>query len=325
MSFQPTNPPHWRPEDAQLLQSLRQKAGLDELVFARTNTVSLAQLRELEQGGESSFYNPQIKRSTGVKLLRKLGHELPSISEHVRTDSLLTEENPAAQVLLPTPAAPKRNSSAPSVRAAATSSNLGQAIDITSTWMYWGLGLSTLALLAFAVTLWPQAMTNTTARSPLAIAPSDSPAKPLAQAPAPTQSDPLIAITAPSTASAVSDTTSTAPPTSTASLSPARSVNQACDWRHRDDSTVFQQTAPIKPGNYVHFVAQAETTLCVLDQDNKLTTLNLPAGSAKSVYGVAPFLVHSSGWQNLNVFFQGRPVRGVREGTQHLQLLSQAF
>jgi hypothetical protein len=55
---------------------LREEAGINELVFARSNTVSLAQLKELELGGQSSFYIEAIKRSTGVKLLKKLGHDL---------------------------------------------------------------------------------------------------------------------------------------------------------------------------------------------------------------------------------------------------------
>lgn len=67
----------WRPADGQLLLSLREKAGIDASVFARDNTVSLAQLKELETADGHRFYSAQIKRNAGVKMLKNLGHELP--------------------------------------------------------------------------------------------------------------------------------------------------------------------------------------------------------------------------------------------------------
>lgn len=70
--------PTWRPEDGQLLLSLREKAGIDAFVFVRTNTISLSQLKELETAEGNCFYNAQIKYCTGVKLLKNLGHELPA-------------------------------------------------------------------------------------------------------------------------------------------------------------------------------------------------------------------------------------------------------
>jgi hypothetical protein len=52
----------WGPEDGELLQSIREKAGMDALVFARANTISLAQLQELEggegRGGDQSDAGP---------------------------------------------------------------------------------------------------------------------------------------------------------------------------------------------------------------------------------------------------------------------------
>jgi transcriptional regulator with XRE-family HTH domain len=86
------NNPSWRAEDGQLLRSLREEAGIDALVFARNNTVSLAQLKELESGGNNSFYNPAIKRNTGVKLLKKLGHDL-DIPAQFKLDLAATKMN----------------------------------------------------------------------------------------------------------------------------------------------------------------------------------------------------------------------------------------
>lgn len=317
------NTPHWRPEDGQLLQSLREKVGLDELVFARTNTVSLTQLRELERGGESSFYNPQIKRNTGVKLLRKLGYELPAPvpPEPVHALVTLSPDTPEPALVIPATAQPPMVQGTVAVLAG-HSPSFGHRL--TGGWsmspIFWGLSLSVLALLAVLTTTGSKATLSASSFSPaldsaLPQAPSKSLAQPVA-----------FNDTTPSPASSASLAAgSDLPEESTTLSSPPRSGDVACDPQHRDSSTVFQQTAPLKPGNYVYFVAQADTTLCVLDHHNKLTHLNLSAGSTKSVYGAAPFLVQSSSWQDLAVFFQGRRVQAVLEGTPHLQLLSQTF
>jgi hypothetical protein len=317
------NTPHWRPEDGQLLQSLREKVGLDELVFARTNTVSLAQLRELERGGESSFYNPQIKRNTGVKLLRKLGYEFPAPlpPEPVQALAPLSPDTPEPALDTPAFAQP---SLVQGTVPAQTEHGPSFGRRFPGGWsmspMFWGLSLSVLALLAVLTTTVSKATLSYSSSSPaLASALPQTPSKSLAQTVAFNETTPSPASSA--SLAAASDL----PADIIAPSNPTRSGDVACDPQHRETSTVFQQTAPLKPGNYVHFVAQADTTLCVLDHHNKLTHLNLSAGSTKSVYGAAPFLVQSNRWQDLAVFFQGRRVQAVLEGNPHIQLLSQAF
>ena len=73
------NPPKsilWGPENEALLKSLRLRAGIDLATLARRNIVSTTQVRQLEDGGDSSFYSSDIKFSVGKKLLKFLGHEL---------------------------------------------------------------------------------------------------------------------------------------------------------------------------------------------------------------------------------------------------------
>jgi hypothetical protein len=97
----------------------------------------------------------------------------------------------------------------------------------------------------------------------------------------------------------------------------------ACDWQHRDNSKTHTPDQPLKPGNYVYLEAQADSELCVLDSQNQKTMVQLKAGMATSVYGSAPFLVHSQDWQNLKLFFQGRRVVDALTDVQHLLLDSQ--
>ena len=318
MPFQPMNNKPWKSEDGQLLQSLREKGGFDALVFARNNTVSLAQLRELEEGGDSSFYSPLIKRSTGVKLLRKLGYEFPP----EETPATQPVESLGSTSLIESPEADVQNS------AAATPGPI-TATDKTGSWLkapvFWGLGLSTLALLVFIGPIRQMANSGPTSAStsvnaspPTAgAAPALTPSTGAQNTTAEPATKAVIALPASASLSVTE--------TPAAITSPANSPPLACDWQHKKTSTVFRQSAPLKPGNYVHFVAQANTSVCVLDQNNQLTTLKLSAGASKTVFGDAPFLVQSSNWQSLKIFFQGRRVHAAKPGVEHLQLQSEVF
>ena len=68
----------WAPENAALLKRLRLNAGLDISTLALKTIVSTAQVRQLEEGGDSAFYSSEIKYAIGKKVLKHLGHELLS-------------------------------------------------------------------------------------------------------------------------------------------------------------------------------------------------------------------------------------------------------
>jgi hypothetical protein len=308
------NNPLWRAEDGQLLRSLREQSGMDELVFARNNTVSLAQLKELELGGNSSFYNPAIKRSTGVKLLKKLGHNLvvpEPVHEAVEPAPSSLQSSAMttgmAQALVSHPKAP-------------TDDRIRRRIQQT----FWGtLGL--LGLLALtAMKPWDRGHPSapslhsaisgahkeaTVVLSKLEAAPSAS-------------VKPALAPSAPPAKAIALAPTAVEPPVAAGKVS-APTGTSACDWPHRDHIKTHTPSQPIKPGNYVHLEAQADTELCVLDSQNQKTLLQLKAGMTKSVYGSAPFLVHSQDLHSLKLFFQGRRVNEALEDMQYLLLNSQ--
>ncbi len=62
----------WSEEEAAELQKLRLQAHMDSARFAIENTISHAQLLQLENGGDSLFYSPAIKAHVGRKLIKKL-------------------------------------------------------------------------------------------------------------------------------------------------------------------------------------------------------------------------------------------------------------
>jgi transcriptional regulator with XRE-family HTH domain len=71
------SPPIWTATQGALLKDLRQQAGLDTATLARKHILSPAQIAQLENGGDTAFYNADIKYAIGKKLLHALGHDLP--------------------------------------------------------------------------------------------------------------------------------------------------------------------------------------------------------------------------------------------------------
>lgn len=306
----------WQPEDAQLLLSLREAAGIDALVFARMNTVSVAQLKELEQGEGNSFYNPQIKRSTGLKLLKKLGHEVVMLCEVSKSEEQTSPVN--MDDATPEPSPTQANTwatSEPSLQAAPLNRSLG--FSPKPLWV-------AFSVLAFgAVVLmgheWIQSNANKAVPSPsaperaMALA-TMLPSTPEASAPA---AQAVLTQSQPSALSALST------PSTDAMATPTQAP--ACDPKMREGSATHTTAAPLKPGNYVFFEAIEDTELCVRDQDNLLTLVKLPAGMKKTVRGTAPFLVQTGQWDKLKMFFQGRRVPINANAPAHLVLNNQDF
>ena len=306
----------WRSEEGQLLRSLREEAGIDELVFARNNTVSLAQLKELELGGHSSFYTPAIKRRTGVKLLGKLGHDLVTpevvtVTQESAEPSVNESPSDMATVMAPeTVNHPKAQSD---------SHRRGQ----TQQALFWSLGVLSLVALT-TIKPWSLWEGHATDRRFVQQA-TQTPSPKVLSTPITAQSAPVQRELMPS--AAPTEVIALAPSNNQLSR-PAVKVSLptdtvACDWQHRDTSKTHTPNQPLKPGNYVYLEAQADSELCVLDSQNQKTLVQLKAGMAKSVYGSAPFLVHSQDWQNLKLFFQGRRVVDTLTDVQHLLLDSQ--
>ncbi len=60
-----------------------------------------------------------------------------------------------------------------------------------------------------------------------------------------------------------------------------------------------------KPSTYVHFVANADASICVQDRNQKVTQVNLKAGEKLTVRGTAPWRIQTTQWADVAVFFQG--------------------
>lgn len=71
----------WSPELQNRLKQTRLNADIPAEDLSRYCALSMAQLRQLEEGGDSQFYNASIKLRSGIKAL----NAIESISNKVRT------------------------------------------------------------------------------------------------------------------------------------------------------------------------------------------------------------------------------------------------
>jgi len=89
----------WFPEHADQLKRLRLAVGVELTTLAKKHSLSSAQVRQLEESGESTFYSPEIKYIVGRKLIRSLGEEIAELDfEKTLTSSAFEEAQPQINV-----------------------------------------------------------------------------------------------------------------------------------------------------------------------------------------------------------------------------------
>ena len=288
------SPPVWTAEQGALLKDLRQKAGLDTATLARKHILSPAQVVQLENGGDSAFYNPDIKYASGKKLLHALGHDLPQPepepkpSEMVRpiAKPTLHKERKENKARLPRP-----------------------STSLSSQNFFWPLLFLLIGLGVLGIY----------------VEKSSEPATPIntAAQPAQTPSSPSTSPPTSSPSEAIPDTPKVIVPKAESPLPAPAASNLSgsktnCDWQ--TTALEIQPTSPRKSAEYVHMVAQQNVVVCIKDAEQRVATLELEAGKERSIYGPAPFAVYSTNLAQLNLYFQGQLVKLPDDKTQHLKL-----
>jgi transcriptional regulator with XRE-family HTH domain len=298
------SPPVWTAEQGALLKDLRQKAGLDTATLARKHILSPAQVVQLENGGDSAFYNPDIKYASGKKLLHALGHDLPKPepepepepkpSEMVRSIAKPTlhkerkelKERKENKARLPRP-----------------------STSLSSQNFFWPLLFLLIGLGVLGIY----------------VEKSSEPATPIntAAQPAQTPSSPSTSPPTSSPSEAIPDTPKVIVPKAESPLPAPVASNLSgsktiCNWQ--TTALEIQPTSPRKSAEYVHMVAQQNVVVCIKDAEQRVATLELEAGKERSIYGPAPFAVYSTNLAQLNLYFQGQLVKLPDDKTQHLKL-----
>ena len=143
------------------------------------------------------------------------------------------------------------------------------------------------------------------------------------QAPAPVQIEPSAPAQTPAPVEPVvvappanaEDASKTPTPNAQATLTPRTAK---CNWQA--NVLEAQPSSPRKSADYVHLVAQQDVVVCIKDAEQRVATLELQAGDARSIYGPPPFHVYSAQMAALKIYFQGQFIKLPEEGVQQVQL-----
>ena len=266
------NKPQWTHEHGVLLESLRKRAGMDRATLARRNMLSVLQVAQLETGGDSGFYNSEIKFSTGKKLLQFFGHTL-----HVEVKVEVEAEVASSVSNTPSPTLKVAHEQAAAAKPAFKISGLGGALMVMAILM--------------AVFFQVQQSSNSVSK------PSTEASIQATQPEPKTETKPE---PAPEAKPEPKQEPSPAPQSTEA-------LNTSCAWEPTD--TEIQPTTARKKGEYVHVVAIDNVRLCIMDGNQRVASLSLTPGQERSIYGPGPFKVYSQQLPLVKIYFQGLAIK----------------
>lgn len=316
----------WLKTDGDKLRALRESSDLDPVELARAVTLTSAHIRQLEQGGDSLFYSQAIKLQVGRRLLRRLGSDLDeTVARHAADVDAALDVSHAPQ---PQPAIAPEPSLPPAADRASR-----QRPDLLKAAVHWFPAAAATAAVALVVGVLFQVLqpaidhetVSATAPTPAAmvtapvvtdlVVPAPVPVPMAASGPAnaPASSNPGAKQAAQAAAPASTNKDANEPAVTAVS---ARSIPNCT--RVPRDTVALQPPSSAKPGNYVYLVASTETTLCVVDGSSRVTTLHLMPGDARSVYGPAPWRLHSPALAQLDVYFQGHRMNSAIGSATHV-------
>lgn len=321
--------PIWTPENGALLQQLRINAKMDIGTLAQRNMVSRIQVAQLEEGGDSAFYSPEIKRNVGKKLLAFFGHTLPSVTRSTAESAIKVEER--APEHLKTKAVPLKDTTLDTqIRAHSDRLEKASTQPVSKN----NAGVKTIGALALVtgvlvITLQGQKSSPSTSLETLAsnlgVAAEKEVAPQLAASGAnitQTITPPTVAI---ETTAAVEPDVVTKnsvpevlPPAPVAVSTKLSEAAQKCAWK--DAETELQAPSPKKPAEYVYMVASKDLFVCVMDGQERVAGVSMKKGEGRSIYGPPPFKVQSTEMLNLKVYFQGQPIQLPNDEIRHIKL-----
>lgn len=295
-------------EDAEHLKALREAAGLNMAQLAAMANLSVGQMRQLEEGGESLFYSPQIKSQSLRRVIRLLENPLPS-----GTPTKVVAEEPAARapgnVIDDIIRLSEKNLSGHVVTSAVRRPQRVGGLFASMVM----LGLGVLGFIGWKsnqdipiekLSEWvtPHALPTQTDDKATAALPAPVAAQELKTEEvktAPVQ-DTVSTTVQPATPPKVEPV---APP-STPLAQTATSDKQPCAGANTEATSVVPHSVS-KPGSYVYLQATKSVQLCVDDGKKNRTVLHLEPGVGRSVHGSPPWVISSNALSSVNIYFQG--------------------
>ena len=269
----------WLPVDGALLKKLREDAGLEITTLARLHSLSSSHVKQLENGGDSSFYTPAIKLATGRKLLMHFGGDVNPIEQAPEQYHPKELESPAEEVNTEQ----IKNVSLRHINNFSRPLIVG-VLFVLICLVYWGFFKSTPV----------DEKESLTTNKPVSIALS------------------IEAINA-----------ETKPIVATLSI-PGETRKESfseCIWGN-DPVPVFGNQ-PTKSGDYVHVIANSDSSICVKDATGKVQVLHLKNSQSLTIRGRQPFELFSSNLNEIKLFYQGNLLRLPNSNIKNITLKEQ--
>lgn len=320
-------------DDAEHLKHLRQAAGLNIAQLAALANLSAGQMRQLEEGGDSLFYSPQIKAQSMRRVIRLLENPI-SVSS---TTKVVVEEpapRTTASVIDDIIRLSEKNLSGHVVTSKVRRpSRMGGMLSV----------FSLLAVVLFIFFGWQTSQDVPVSKFTEWVTPSGLSAslEQLATSTATAASPEQETVAAPQTQSSAGNPDPMPPASAVAKLdNAASSVNAlpvevakpetpkaATDNRDctsiRAEPTTVSAHSVSKPGSYVYLQASQPVQLCVDDGKLNRTVLNLNSGSGRSVHGSPPWTISSHGLSSVTIYFQGSKLTLPADAGQRIYLAEQ--
>lgn len=293
-------------DDAAHLKSLRLAADLDHAQLALMVNLSAAQVRQLEEDGDSLFYSPQIKAQSLRRVIRTLEN---------------ASQEPPSVAVIEAPA-PRSSASVIDDIIRLSEKNLKSQVvhsEVRRPGGSWPklLGTWGLAALLLGLGLWQYNRHNSQALYEEWVEPITGkvlPAPPTAKTEEVAAVVPEVIATAPVSTQTVvvappaQETSAKEKPAAANNPATASTASAADCASITTEPVTATSVSPNKPGSYVYLVASKATTVCVDDGKNKRTLVTLTPGAGRSVHGAAPWTLASTDLKAVQVYFQGAKV-----------------
>lgn len=274
----------WLPEHAKQLKSLRLAAGVEISTLAKRHSLSSAQVLQLEEGGDSSFYSPEIKYTVGRKLIRSFGEEITAFAE---MDDLFA--SPTLERVPPV---------VPAVVSQTPSLTRSEPIfkKHKRRWM------PVLLILLLGVMAWygisgisnPQQTPEVKALTQTS----------MMQEPKPEQPQPPIQQTTATTVTQPNDHLKAQP--------------HACDWSGQ--SIDLTPPSGSRPGHYIYIVSAQPAVVCWKDSAQNQRKITLMATESITLEGKPPFHLFSTDLNRIKVYYLGNLIRMPSTDIQYVLL-----
>ena len=273
----------WLPEHAEQLKRLRLAAGVEITTLAKKHSISSAQVRQLEESGDSTFYSPQIKYIVGRKLIRSLGEEITEVDFDGQFGSTALEEAPPliSANVQQSPLHPSSHQifSRPKRR-----------------WMPWLLIPMTIGMAWYAMS-----GISSPEKTP---AGKTTAQDNKAQNQTTQQVEPRI--------SQASATIAAQP-----NVSPV-SIHSECDWG--STSLDLTPASGSRPGHYIYVVAAQSAVVCWKDSAQAQRKITMKPSENITLEGRPPFHLHSTDLSGIKIYYRGNLIRTPTAGVQYVLL-----